>query len=126
MLRLVAQYADMWNVGYMSIPRSTAVSFKAFYKACKEVGRDPKAIEATFMVSLAFPDLLGWKKDKKRGYLTGSTEEIAEALAGYEALGVSGLMFHLTPSTPQAYERLAEATRLYRERASRSLEIQPA
>jgi len=67
------------------------------------------------MISMAFPDLLGWDRPKKRGVLSGSTEEIATVLAEYEALGAAHLMFHLRPSTPAAYAKLAEAVRLYRK-----------
>ena len=114
MLRLTAQYADLYNVGYMSIPRSTVAPLRALRKACKEVGRDPASLPYTFMISLAYPDLLGWKQPKKRGVLSGSVEEIAGVLAEYEALGAAHLMFHLNPSTPIAYARLAEAVQLYR------------
>lgn len=69
------------------------------------------------MISLAFPDLLGWKKPKQRGALSGSTEELAAVLAEYEALGAAHLMFHLRPATPAAYERLAAAVQLYRQAA---------
>ena len=116
MLRLTAQYADMWNVGYLSIPRSLDKMKGAMRKACKEVGRDPESLGFTYMISLAYPDLLGWKQEKKRGYLTGSVEEIAEALAGYEARGAAELMVHITPATPGTYERLAQAVELYRQR----------
>ena len=113
MLRLTAQYADMWNVGYLSIPRSLDKMKGAMRKACKEVGRDPESLGFTYMISLAYPDLLGWKQEKKRGYLSGSVEEIAEALAGYEARGAAELMFHLSPATPEAYERLVQAVDVY-------------
>ena len=114
MLRLTAQYADLYNVGYMTIPRSTEKPLRNLRKACRETGRDLATLPYTFMIALAYPDLLGWDKPKKRGSLSGSVEEIATALAEYEALGAAHLMFHLRPSTPAAYERLAEAVALYR------------
>ena len=114
MLRLTAQYADLWNVGYMSIPRSIEKELKALHKACKEVGRDPASLQQTYMVSLAWPDLLGWEKPKKRGWLSGTAEELAAVLAEYEARGADHLMFHIKPSTPEGYERLARAVELYR------------
>ena len=55
---------------------------------------------------------------KKRGVLSGSVEEIAGVLAEYEALGAAHLMFHLRPSTPTAYERLADAVQLYRNNSA--------
>jgi probable F420-dependent oxidoreductase len=118
MLRLTAQYADMYNVGYLSLPRSAAAPLRSLQKACKEMGRDPATLPCTFMISLAYPDLLGWDQSKKRGVLSGSVEEIAIVLSEYEALGATHLMFHIGPSTPTAYERLAEAVQLYRKRSN--------
>lgn len=115
MLRLTAQYADLYNVGYMTVPRSTVAPLRALKKACKEVGRDLATLPYTFMISLAYPDLLGWKVPKKRGVLSGTVEEIAQVLAEYDALGAAHLMFHLRPSTPTAYERLADSVQLYRK-----------
>jgi alkanesulfonate monooxygenase SsuD/methylene tetrahydromethanopterin reductase-like flavin-dependent oxidoreductase (luciferase family) len=115
MLRLAAQYADFYNVGYMSSPRSTTAPLRAINKACEEVRRAPANLPYTFMISLAYPDLLGWKQPKKRGSLSGSVEEIASALAEYEALGAAHLMFHVNPSTPTAYAKLAESMQLYRK-----------
>ena len=113
MLHLAAQYADLYNVGYMSSPRSTEKPLRNLRKACKETGRELATLPYTFMISLSFPDLLGWTVPKKRGTLSGTTEELAAALAGYEKLGVAHLMFHLRPSRPEAYARLAEAVALY-------------
>lgn len=114
MLQLTARYADIWNVGYMSIPRSVDSMKKKMDKACKAEGRDPQTLRYSYMVSLAFPDLAGWDKDKKRGYLVGAPEELALALKEYEARGASELMFHLIPSSPEGYERLARAVEIYR------------
>ncbi|HQN04715.1 MAG TPA: LLM class flavin-dependent oxidoreductase [Anaerolineaceae bacterium] len=115
MLQLTARYADIWNVGYMSIPRSVDSMKKKMDKACKVEGRDPQTLRYSYMVSLAFPDLAGWEKDKKRGYLVGAPEELALALKEYEARGASELMFHIIPSSPEGYERLAKAIEIYRK-----------
>ncbi len=114
MLRLAARYADQWNIGYFSIPRSIDNVRRSVLKACRAEQRDPTTLEFTYMINLAYPDLAGWKKDKKRGYLTGSTEEIAAALADYEARGAAHLMFQLHPASPEGFERLAESVALYR------------
>ena len=115
MMKIAAQYADLWNVCYMSIPRSTEKLTRSFKRACKLVARDLESIRLTYTIHLAFPDLLGWKKDKKRGSLSGSAEEIAQTLKAYEQLGSAHLMFHLSPSTPEAYKRLANALKLYKD-----------
>lgn len=118
MLQLAARYADIWNVGYMSIPRSVDSMKKKMDKALKAEGRDPATLQYTYMVSLAFPDLAGWDKDKKRGYLSGTPQELAEAIAGFEQRGASELMFHIIPSSPEGYERLARAVEIYRAMGS--------
>ena len=114
MLNLTARYADLWNVGYMTIPRSTEKLTKSLHKACQQVGRDPASLPVTYMISLAWPDLLGWNVAKKRGSLSGSIEELAMTLKEYEQLGAAHLMFHINPSSPEGYQRLAQAVELYR------------
>ena len=60
MLRLTAQYADLYNVGYMTLPRSTVKPLRALRKACKEAGRDLTTLPYTFLMSLSYGDMLGW------------------------------------------------------------------
>jgi probable F420-dependent oxidoreductase len=123
MLRLAARHADWYNTCYMTYPRSTVRPLRALRKACQEVGRDPLSLTLTFLLSIAFPDQLGWEEKKKRGVLSGSVEEIAGILAEYEALGANHLMFHLRPSTPAAYEQLAQAVHLYRKGAAKETRL---
>jgi alkanesulfonate monooxygenase SsuD/methylene tetrahydromethanopterin reductase-like flavin-dependent oxidoreductase (luciferase family) len=123
MLRLAARYADWYNTCYMTYPRSTVRPLRALRKACQEVGRDPGTLALTFLLSMAFPEQLGWEQKKKRGVLSGSVEEIAGILAEYEALGADHLMFHLRPSTPAAYEQLAQALQLYRKAAAQETRL---
>jgi alkanesulfonate monooxygenase SsuD/methylene tetrahydromethanopterin reductase-like flavin-dependent oxidoreductase (luciferase family) len=51
MLKLAAQYADMWNIGYMSAPETMAGPFARIEAACRQVGRDPATIGVTALVS---------------------------------------------------------------------------
>lgn len=115
MLQLTARYADLYNTCYMTGVRSTVKPLKALRQACSEVGRDPVSLPFTFLLNLAYPDLLGWKQPSKRGSLSGTPQEIAAVLAQYEELGTAHLMFHLSPSTPEAYDRLGQAVDLYRQ-----------
>lgn len=114
-MQLVAKYADLYNVCYTTIPRSTEIPLRSLRTACKKVDRDLATLPYTFLASMAIPDLLGWKQPKKRGVLTGTVEEIAQTMLEYEALGTNHLMFHLNPSSPQGYARLAESMTLYRK-----------
>jgi probable F420-dependent oxidoreductase len=122
MLRLTAQYADMWNpVAYLSVPSSFVEPHAKLSAACTEVGRDPTTLGLTAVVGLAYPDL-GEPPASPLipAYLSGSTEEIAAAMHGYEQMGVSHLMFHCAPYTATVLERLAEAMRAYRRQGART------
>lgn len=118
MLRLTAQYADGWNTCYTSIPRSAESRLKAMRRACKQTGRDPADLAFSYTVSLAYPEWLGWAKEKKRGYLTGSVEELAATLHEYAAMGADHLMFHIAPLRPETLELLAQSVALYRNNHS--------
>jgi probable F420-dependent oxidoreductase len=54
-LKLVAEYADMWNVG--SSPSEFRKKSAILDEWCAKVGRDPNAIERTIMVSNPTPEL---------------------------------------------------------------------
>jgi alkanesulfonate monooxygenase SsuD/methylene tetrahydromethanopterin reductase-like flavin-dependent oxidoreductase (luciferase family) len=115
MMRLTAKYADLWNTGYLSLPRALIKPRRDLWKACREIGREPSSLPITGMVSLAYPDLLGSTKPTRRGSLTGNTQEIAAALAEFESLGAVHLMLHMIPSTKSAFERFSEAMTIYRK-----------
>jgi len=120
MLRLTAQYADMWNPsGYLTAPSSFIEPRAKLRVACTEVGRDPTTLGLTAMVALAYPDL-GEPPLSPHipAYLSGSTEEIAAAMHGYEQMGVSHLMFHCAPYTATVLDRLAEAVHVYRRQGA--------
>jgi alkanesulfonate monooxygenase SsuD/methylene tetrahydromethanopterin reductase-like flavin-dependent oxidoreductase (luciferase family) len=119
MLRLTAQYADIWNIGYLSYPDAFGDPLAKLNIACGEVGRDPATLEKTVLVALAFLDL-GVPEDwmNETGYLSGSAEDVAAAMYHYEQMGASHLMFHCAPYNAAALGRLAEALRIYRSRAS--------
>src|SRR5262249_18329693 len=57
MLRLTAQYADLWNTGYMGKPETMAAPLARIDAACREVGRDPATLGITALIGLWFPDL---------------------------------------------------------------------
>ena len=113
LLRLTAQYADLWNTGYLAYADSLHEPLAALHNACTQIGRDPASLATTVLISLAYPDLAppeAWMDQ----YISGSIEEIAAALAGYRQLGVSHLMIHVGPYTVAAVQRLAEAVQRYR------------
>lgn len=116
MLRLTAQYADLWNTGYMGQPETMASRLANIQAACREVGRDPATIGITALIGLWFPDLQAKRPIFADTPLTGTVQEIAAAMRGYAQLGVQHIMFQCEPYTPEARQRLTAALRLYRGR----------
>ena len=115
MLELVAKHADQWNAAWYGHPdeadelRERLARLRA---ALDAAGRDPSTLELTAGVFVRVAD----DDDAPENAIHGSTEEIADALAGYADLGIGHLIVHLWPRTPAAVTRLAEAAALARER----------
>ncbi len=115
MMELVAQHADQWNAAWYGHP-DTADDLRErlanLRRALDVVGRDPATLTLTAGVFVkvseddAAPD----------NAMQGSVEEIADALAGYSELGISHVIVHLWPRTPEAVAKLAEAAALVRNR----------
>jgi len=114
MLKLTAQYADLWNTGYMGKPETMAERFAKIEAACRDVGRDPATIGITALIGLWFPDLQAKKPSFFDNPLTGTVQEIAAAMRGYAELGVQHIMFQCEPYTHETLQRLTEALQLYR------------
>jgi probable F420-dependent oxidoreductase len=114
MLRLTAQYGDLWSTGYMGTPDTMAGPLARIEAACGEVGRDPATLGVTAMIGLWFPDLLADKPRFLDTPLTGTVHDIAAAMRGYAELGVRHIMFQCEPYTAEARSLLTEALRLYR------------
>ena len=114
MLRLTAQYADLWNTGYMGEPETLADRRLKVEIACREIKRDPATLGVTALIGLWYPDLQANKPKFFDSPLTGTVQEIASAMRGYAKLGVQHTMFQVEPYTGEARQRLTEALRLYR------------
>jgi probable F420-dependent oxidoreductase len=116
MLKLTAQYADLWNTGYMGQPDTMAAPLARIEAACREVGRDPATLGITALIGLWFPDLQAKQPSFFDKPLTGTVEEIAAAMRGYAELGVQHIMFQYEPYTQEALRRLTEALHIYRSK----------
>lgn len=119
MLRLTARYADLWNIGYMGQPETMAEPLARIAAACREVGRDPETLGITALIGLWFPDLKAKQPSFFPHPLTGTVQEIAEAIRGYAELGIQHIMFQCEPYSPEARKRLTQALQLYRREAQR-------
>lgn len=114
MLKLTAQYADLWNTGYMGKPETLTERRAKAEAACREIKRDPATLGITTLIGLWYPDLQTNKPKFFDNPLTGTVREIAAAIRGYAELGVEHIMFQVEPYTTEARERLTEALKLYR------------
>ena len=115
MLRLAAQYADIWNEAWFGSPdRRWADLRHDLDSACRAIGRDPATLERTVGVSVRFPDLLGSGAvdPPDEPVISGDVEDVAAAIAAYAADGTSQLIAALEPKTPEAVDRLAKAARI--------------
>jgi probable F420-dependent oxidoreductase len=115
MLKLTAQYADLWNTGYMGQPETIAGPLARIAAACREVGRDPATLGITALIGLWFPDLQPKQPSFLDAPLTGTAQELAAAMRGYAELGVQHIMFQCEPYVPEALRRLTEALHIYRD-----------
>ncbi len=114
MLKLTAQHADLWNIGYMGAPQTFQPYRQKMLEACQAVGRDPNTLDMTALIALWYPDLAELSMQSDVPPLSGSEDEILAAIHGYAEMGVSHLMFHLMPYTPEAVERLARVVGRFR------------
>lgn len=117
MLRLTAQYADMWNTGYYGHPDQFAKPLQDMEEACRSVGRETTSLAISVMLALHYTDLAPIKLDFDFPPLGGSAEQVAQAMLGYQHLGIQHIMFHLVPYSLKSIERLEDALRLYRQMA---------
>jgi alkanesulfonate monooxygenase SsuD/methylene tetrahydromethanopterin reductase-like flavin-dependent oxidoreductase (luciferase family) len=99
MMRLVAEYADIWN-GWLAFGDNRVDEVpplrEAVDAACIEVGRDPATLQRSVAVGVA---LLG-RKDPVNAPITGEPEEIAETLRAFANEGINEIQIELMPSTP--------------------------
>jgi probable F420-dependent oxidoreductase len=116
MLSLVARHAAQWNGAWFGVPsqaeelRTRLANVRA---ALDEAGRDPSTLTLTAGIFVAWDDA---EDDAPERAIRGSMNEVADALAGYDELGIAHLIAHVFPRTPEAVRRLGEAAALARER----------
>ena len=88
MLKLIARYADAWNTVWHTEPEDVTKQYALFQEACREVGRDPAAIELTAGVIVRLEPSAEASPGKA---ISGSLEDIAAKLRGFSDVGVKHL-----------------------------------
>lgn len=111
MMRLTAQYADMWTTDWLGPISKVREDIGKLHAACAEVGRDPSTLAITGGVTVGYPDLGVLPKwmNTPDSCITGTSEEVAARLREYQAEGVDHILTNLYPFTPAAIARYAEA-----------------
>jgi probable F420-dependent oxidoreductase len=111
MLRLVAQYADAWNTVWHEQPNAIEEQKSQIMEACREVGRDPATLELT---AGTFVRILAPGEQRKAGEnrISGSPEEVAQALKGFADLGVKHLVVLVEPESAEGIARMGEVAKL--------------
>jgi probable F420-dependent oxidoreductase len=113
MLRLTADYADMWNTCWLGQPDGLAERRAKLEAACADAGRDPSTLPVTVGVSVAYTTS-GEEAPPPEKALSGSPAEVAAGLRAYADLGVAHVICSLNKATPEALAWLSEALSIYR------------
>jgi probable F420-dependent oxidoreductase len=119
MLRLTAQYADMWNITGVNQPELLLEPLENLESACEEVGRDPTSLERTLQIRVAYPEIApppSWMGT----YLSGSNKEIAVTFQRFEEIGISHLMIQIGSEGLPTINSLSEAVNLYRQNRNKT------
>jgi len=126
-LRIVAQYADMWNV--FGMPDTLVHKDAILRQHCAEVGRDPAAIERSVGCKITIRGTEAEAERVRRSILehnrtplervdgdhtfwTGTPEQIAETMIGYRRIGFHTFIVELpAPYDAETMETLVQVVR---------------
>jgi alkanesulfonate monooxygenase SsuD/methylene tetrahydromethanopterin reductase-like flavin-dependent oxidoreductase (luciferase family) len=117
MQRLVAQYADIWNLWLafgVGWPESIRPHQSVIQAACEEYGRDPATLTHSASIRVLMPGSV-YKMAPGERPLQGPPEVIAEALAGFAREGVEHVHIVLSPNNRESVERFSPVLRLLEE-----------
>ena len=118
MLRLTAQYADIWNClmgfGRNSAPSEIPPLRAAVDAACEKFGRSPDTLERTASVGAALlgHQLMYGPRNLTAWALSGSPEELESAFRQFAQEGISHVQVFLAPCTPSGIEAFAPVLEL--------------
>ena len=114
-LRIAAQYADGWNVPFIS-PEEFARKRGILHQHCDDVGRDPAEVRCTVNVGMAYTEdslveQFGRIAEMVRpGVLFGTDEQMLDRIGQYVDAGAEQINIAMrAPFDPDALERFAKA-----------------
>jgi alkanesulfonate monooxygenase SsuD/methylene tetrahydromethanopterin reductase-like flavin-dependent oxidoreductase (luciferase family) len=114
MMRLTAQYADMWHA-IIAFGRSTPDQVPplrdALDAACAKVGRDPASLQRTLAVRVELDGPPGHMFDAEET-VRGSMEQVADTFWRFAEEGISHLMLCLSPESREAIEQIGRVIQL--------------
>ncbi len=110
-LKLVARYADGWNVPFV-VPDVYAHKVQVLHDHCAAVDRDPAEIECTVNLALAWKDedleaqFGGIAEAVRPNVLIGSTQEVIDRIGEYADAGCAQVNLALrAPFDPEGLDR---------------------
>jgi alkanesulfonate monooxygenase SsuD/methylene tetrahydromethanopterin reductase-like flavin-dependent oxidoreductase (luciferase family) len=107
-LRTVARYADMWNIANVD-PETAARKIEILRGHCDEAGRDFGEIELSISIgptiirddpaeaAKVIEGINARNVGMARPVVSGSSDEIAERIRPFLALGFTNVIYHLSP-----------------------------
>jgi alkanesulfonate monooxygenase SsuD/methylene tetrahydromethanopterin reductase-like flavin-dependent oxidoreductase (luciferase family) len=119
MLRLTAQYADLWNT-YFSHTKNDPAAVPALRErvdaACRSVGRDPATLgrTAAVLVNMGGGSVQPMAPHWEVTPLEGAPEQLADGLRAFAAQGIEHVILWLEPNTLESVEAFQPALELLR------------
>lgn len=111
MLRLTAQYADIYNTDTIFEPERARELWDGVRQACKEVGRDPATLELTAFTNVRVlgPGETGHPTVQE---IAGSAAEVADALQRFADVGVTHMIIRFEGDRTPTIERFGRVLEL--------------
>jgi alkanesulfonate monooxygenase SsuD/methylene tetrahydromethanopterin reductase-like flavin-dependent oxidoreductase (luciferase family) len=110
MQRLVAQYADIWNafLGYgVASAEAAAAASAVIDDACRRYGRNPASLKRTVAIRIVLPEG-DYSTGPGEQPLSGSPEQMAEALARFAEVGIEEVQCGIVPGTVKGVQSFGQ------------------
>lgn len=106
MLRLTAEYADIWNAWALNTPEEVTAAQEKVDATCAEVGRAPATLQRSCSMLVDLPGRAGRPREDGP-VLIGNPETLANSLRRHAELGISHVQIVLDPNNLSGIEKFA-------------------